>query len=386
MKAKPTLLYISPVIPALTGNGLAMRAGTVLEVLAARYDVDLLVVPLYAAVTPSIPEPLEMLCRRTAIVSLRPQRGGWLRPARMWGSTRFDLVHVFRLVTLPFSEPYLRGFFRRPKLHLDLDDIESLTHRRLASLYRQNGDEAMANYEESEAAVSEMLENAALCRVDRVYVCSNSDRQKLEGRTQAGIRVLPNAVRMPSNVSAGNPGGVFTFLFVGTLGYYPNEDAVRYLCAEIVPRIRELAGSGFVVNVAGVGGSESLRQAANVPQVKFLGAVADLHACYSRADAIMAPVRAGGGTRIKILEAFSFQRPVVATSIAMEGIEARAEEHVVIGDSPAEFAQQCVRLMSDADLREQLARNALGLLERSYTIESMARTLDGMDRDSRSLI
>jgi polysaccharide biosynthesis protein PslH len=386
MKPKPSLLYISPVIPALTGNGLAMRAGTVLEVLAARYDVDLLVVPLYAAVTPSIPEPLEMLCRRAEIVSPRPPRRGWLRPAGMWRYTRFDVVHVFRLVTLRFSEPYRRGLFQRPRLHLDLDDIESLTHRRLASLYRQNGGDAMARYEESEAAASEMLENAALGRVDRVYVCSNSDRQKLEGRTKTEIHVLPNAVRMPASVSAGSPGGVFTFLFVGTLGYYPNEDAVRFLCAEIVPRIRELAGTGFVVNVAGVGASESLRQAANVPQVNFLGAVADLHACYSRADAIVAPVRAGGGTRIKILEAFSFQRPVVATSIAMEGIEARAEQHVVIGDSPADFAQQCVRLISDPDLREQLARNALGLLERSYTIESMARTLDGLGRDSRGLI
>ena len=170
MSAKPSLLYISPVIPALTGNGLAMRAGTVLEVLAERYDVHLLVVPLYAPVTPRIPEPLEKLCRRAAIVSPRPQRRGWLRPAAMWGDSRFDVVHVFRLATLPFSEPYLHGFFRRPQRHLDLDDIESLTRRRLASLYRQNGDSAMAAHEESEAARSESLENAAFRQL-RPRVC-----------------------------------------------------------------------------------------------------------------------------------------------------------------------------------------------------------------------
>jgi glycosyltransferase involved in cell wall biosynthesis len=380
MTAKPSLLYISPVVPALTGNGLAMRAGTVLEVLAKRYDVDLLVVHLYAPVTPSIPESLETLCRRVAIVSARPQQRGWLRPARMWVDSRFDVVHVFRLATLPFSEPYLRGFFRRPKRHLDLDDIESLTHLRLASLYRQNRDAAIAALEESEADRLEALEDDALRRFDRVYVCSGSDRRELEGRTRTGIRVLPNAVRMPGQVPARIPGGVFTFLFVGTLGYYPNEDAVRYLCAEIVPRIRELAGSGFVVNIAGVGASESLRQAAQVPQVQFLGAVADLHPWYAQADAIVAPVRAGGGTRIKILEAFSFQRPVVATSIAMEGIEARADEHMVIGDTPAAFAQQCVRLMSDSGLCERLVGNALALVERSYTIQTMAKTLEEMER------
>jgi glycosyltransferase involved in cell wall biosynthesis len=373
MSEKHRLLYISPVIPALTGNGLAMRAGTVLEVLSRRYDVHLLVVPLYAAVTPSIPGTFENLCRGAAILSPRPQRQGWLRHTRFWEDIRFDVVHVFRLATVPFSEPYLGGFFRRPQRHLDLDDIESLTCRRLAALYRQNGVDAMAAHEESEAARVESLENEAFRRFDRVYVCSASDRDKLAGRTQAQVCVLPNGVRLPTGVPARTADGVFTFLFVGTLGYYPNEDAVRYLCAEIVPRIRELAGSGFVANIAGTGASESLRQAMSVPQVRFLGAVADLPAWYALADAIVAPIRAGGGTRIKILEAFSYQRPVVATSVATEGIEARAEEHVVIGDTPADFAQQCARLMSEGELRDRLTRNAFALLEQSYTIEALGR-------------
>ena len=379
MSAKPSLLYISPVIPALTGNGLAMRAGIVLEALTERYDVHLLVVPLYTSVTPRLPEPLEKLCRRAAIVSPRPQRRGWLRPSVMWGDSRFDVVHIFRLAMAPFSKPYLRGFFRGPRRHLDLDDIESLTRLRLASLYRQNGDRVMAAYEESEAARCETLENEAFRSFDRVYVCSAADQRKLAGRTRAPVCVLPNGVRLPANVPARTADGVFRFLFVGTLGYYPNEDGVRYLCAEIVPRVRELAGSSFVVNIAGTGASESLRQAASVPQVRFLGAVADLHPWYSQADAILAPVRAGGGTRIKILEAFSFQRPMVATSTAMEGIEARAEEHVVIGDTPAAFAQQCARLMFDGELRDRLARNAFALLLHSYTILSLRRALDEMD-------
>jgi polysaccharide biosynthesis protein PslH len=384
MSEKPRLLYITPVIPALTGNGLAMRAGTVLEVLAGRYDVHLLVVPLYASVTPRIPESLEKLCRGVAMVSPRPQRRRWLRPAAKWSDSRFDVVHVFRLATLPFSEQYLRGFFRRPRRHLDLDDIESLTRRRLASLYRQNGDLAMAAHEESEAVRSEGLEDEAFRRFDRVYVCSALDRDRLQGRLLADLCVLSNGVRMPSCVPARTADGVFTFLFVGTLGYYPNDDGVRYLCAEIVPRLRELAGSGFVVNVVGTGASESLRQAASVPPVRFLGPVADLLPWYAQADAIVAPIRAGGGTRIKILEAFSYQRPVVATSTAMEGIEACAEEHVLIGDTPADFAQQSARLMADVELRERLARNALALLERSYTIRALTRALEEMDHaDSR---
>ncbi|HXW14296.1 MAG TPA: glycosyltransferase, partial [Terriglobia bacterium] len=317
MSPKPSLLYISPIIPALTGNGLAMRGGTVLEVLAERYDVHLLVVPLYASVTPRIPKPLEELCRRATIFPPRTERRGWLRRTALWRNSWFDVVHVFRLATLPFSEPYLKGLFWRPQRHLDLDDIESLTRRRLAALYRQNGDTAMAAHEESEAARAESLENEAFGRFERVYICSASDGGKLQGRTRGQVCVLPNGVRIPVQVPARVADGVFNFLFVGTLGYYPNEDGVRYLCAEIVPRIRELGGSGFVVNIAGTGTSESLRQAVSVPQVRFLGPVADLHPWYAQTDAIVAPIRAGGGTRIKILEGFSFQRPVVATSVAI---------------------------------------------------------------------
>ena len=395
VSTKPSLLYISPVIPAMTGNGLAMRAGTVLEVLAARYEVHLLAAPLYASVSPRIPEQLEKLCRRVAIVSPWRPRRRWLRPARTWGDFRFDVVHVFRLAMLPFSEPYLRGLFRRPRRHLDLDDIESTTSRRLASLYRDNGASARAAHEESEADRLESLENIAFRKFDRVYVCSAADRHKLEARAPAEIRVLPNGVRLPGPMPAPLPAQMpaplpaalharaadrpFTFLFVGTLGYYPNEDGVRYLCAEIVPWIRQLAGSGFVVNIAGTGASESLRQAVNVPPVRLVGEVADLDPWYAEADVIVAPVRAGGGTRIKVLEAFSYQRPVVATSIAMEGIEARAEEHVLIGDTPAAFAEQCARLMLDPQLRARTARNAYDLLVRSYTIEALTRALDEMD-------
>jgi hypothetical protein len=63
----------------------------------------------------------------------------------------------------------------------------------------------------------------------------------------------------------------------------------------------------------------------------------------------------------------------------MEGIEARAEEHALIGDTPAAFAQQCARLMFDGELRDRLARNALALVLHSYTIQSLTRVLDEME-------
>lgn len=362
--ARPALLYITPVIPALTGNGLAMRAGAVLEALARLYDVHLLVAPLYASVTPAIPEAFEQLCRGAAILPANS-------PAP-WTGLHFDIVHVFRLATLPFAQPYLRRRWRRRRRHLDLDDIESITRRRLAHLYRQNGNPVMAAYEESQAARLEVVENQALAGFDRVYVCSDFDRAALEPRARAAIRVLPNAVRLPPAVSPSPADAVFTFLFVGTLGYYPNEDAVRWLCSEIVPQLYGATGGGFAIHIAGTGASASLRQAMDIPPVRFLGEVGDLAPCYAAAHAVLAPLRAGGGTRIKILEAFAHQRPVIATTIATEGIQARPEEHFLLADTPAQFASQCARLIAGPALGAALARAAYTLLLRTYTIESLA--------------
>jgi glycosyltransferase involved in cell wall biosynthesis len=378
---KPDLLYLSPVVPALAGNGLAMRAGAVLELLAAHYAVHLLIAPLYTAFDSRVPEQLEKLCSSLVIVPPAPRRSGWpgpwFGPRPVFGKTRFDVVHVFRLSMLPFAEPYLNRFWHRPSRHLDLDDIESVTRSRIAELYRSNGESAAADYEETEARRQEAVENEALKKFDRVYVCSEIDGQKLSGRTAAEVVVIPNAIRIPEGVRARTAGGVFTFLFIGTLGYYPNQDAVRYFCTEIVARIRERAPAPFLVNVVGYGDARALRPLIRIPELRLIGAVPDVRPWMEETDAVVVPVRAGGGTRIKILEAFSFRRPVVSTSTGTEGIAARDGEHLLIGDTPERFAEQCLRLMSDPALGARLAANARRLAEETYSMEALARTMAG---------
>src|SRR5438093_12938700 len=92
---RPSLLYISPVIPAVTGNGLAMRAGVILEALAAQYAVSLLVVPLYSPPSARVPPFFEGLCRRTIVIA--PGSPFPLRLRLLRKLSSFDVVHVFRL-------------------------------------------------------------------------------------------------------------------------------------------------------------------------------------------------------------------------------------------------------------------------------------------------
>ncbi len=129
-----------------------MRAGMVLEALAEHYSISLLVVSLYPSFNTEVPAEFKSLCRRSVVITraqaARPRvpllpsflsrRFGW----RSYHGIHFDVVHVFRLATLDFARPFLNNPAGTPRSHLDLDDIESETHRRIAALCRLNEEKA----------------------------------------------------------------------------------------------------------------------------------------------------------------------------------------------------------------------------------------------------
>jgi glycosyltransferase involved in cell wall biosynthesis len=288
----------------------------------------------------------------------------------MYAGERFDTVHVFRFEAILFAQPYFDEGPLRARRHLDMDDIESKTARRLANLCRMNGQLSRADQALAKATQMELIETAAFHKFDRIYVCSEVDRQSLlDRRCKAEIRILRNAVR-----PAPEPVKLFRFLFVGSLHYYPNADAIRFFCRQILPIIRERAANPFCIDVVGAGEAKHLADLAG-SDVNLMGQVPAVSPFYHGADAAIVPLRAGGGTRIKILEAFSYRRPVVSTSLGAEGLETIHNEHILIADTPEEFAVCCLRLMSDPELARRLVRNSMALLERLYTPEALAASL-----------
>jgi glycosyltransferase involved in cell wall biosynthesis len=156
--------------------------------------------------------------------------------------------------------------------------------------------------------------------------------------------------------------GPFTFLFVGNLDYYPNGDAVRWFAREVLPALQERAPASFRVVVVGNGDTP--------PKLEHAGAVADVGPCYAAADVAIVPLRAGGGTRIKILEAFAHGVPVVSTPIGAEGLEAAGGEHLLLGGDAEAFARGCAELMASPELRRGLAERALRLVRDSYSLDA----------------
>jgi glycosyltransferase involved in cell wall biosynthesis len=355
---KPRALYVSPVLPARTGNGLAIRAGNVLRALAEHYRVHLHVLPLYARWDEALVPELGALCEAVSEGPAVP-------------TEPFDVAHVLRLAALPYARRAVAG-----ERHVDLDDVEPRTYRRLAALHRLRGEEESARQMEAQARLYEPLQDEVLDSWQRVYVCSETDRAGLAGRT-ADVLVLPNVVELAPPREAARANGPFAFLFVGTLGYFPNEDAASWFRTAVLPELRTIAPGPFrVVVVGGDGPSEA--------EIEFAGQVPDVGPWYRRADAAIVPLRAGGGTRIKILEAFAHSVPVVSTPLGAEGLEVEDERHLLLAEASAEFARRCSELMANPALGRRLADEAYRLTEGAYSPAAAARAVAPSEAPPRS--
>ena len=394
--SKPELLYISPVVPYPTGNGISMRAYHHIVALSSRYSVRLLVAGSRAE-SWQVFGPVSGICREVAYLPILPGRDfmmilrwkmsrllfGWrgatpfdwysatsrrLRQAvRLFSRRKFDVVHAFRLFTTPYADLFWEEGLAKSR-QMDLDDIESETRMRLSDLYRRNGNRHMASQVASEARFYERIESRTLAGYHRVFVCSPLDRDRV-GRKYPGTRVevLPNVIALPERGKKPRRSSLFVFLFVGSLGYYPNADGVLFFIDRVLPLLRKKSRAPFAVRV--VGGDMDAKLAARlaaIPEVELTGWVEDIESCYENSDAAIIPIRAGGGTRIKALEAFAHGLPVVSTPMGVEGLPVEHERDVLTGDSEEEFAEQCHRIMIDGQLRRLLIERASSLVQSSF--------------------
>ena len=405
---KPGILFVTPVFPDITGYGLAMRAGALLEALAAYGAVHVLVIPVYDPGRKVMPEIMRPFCSACSVMPVsRADRAvarmrGAARvifgksvnlPGSLFATTRLqrrvericrsaglDYIYIFRLYMVPFVRACLaRNALNLKGRFIDIDDIESRTRSGIATLYRANGLPGPARWEEQTGQQYAAWERELLPRFDGISVCSPKDKHVLSRQLPVQhIHVLPNIVRCPDQPLPAHDAGIFNLLFVGNLNYYPNQDALAFFFEEILPRLRSRAKRPVGFTVIGSGKWPGLRQYRKIANCHFAGFVPDVAPYYARANAVVAPLRAGGGTRIKILEAFSFQRPVIATAIGAEGLEITHETHALIADQPADFAAQCCRIMEDRQLAARLTANAIECLKTHYTLDALRQNLGRM--------
>jgi sugar transferase (PEP-CTERM/EpsH1 system associated) len=175
----------------------------------------------------------------------------------------------------------------------------------------------------------------------------------------------------PSN-EQGNP---LQLIFTGVMSYGPNEDAVVYFCKDIFPLIkREYPSVQFWI--VGQNPFPKVQALSNEPGVHVTGAVDDVRPYVHSAGIFVSPLRYGAGIKNKILAAMAMQKPVVATSLSLDGIEAHAGEEVLVADTPVGFAEEVCRLLKDASLTRRLGENGHKLVIERYSWKSRAEMLE----------
>jgi glycosyltransferase involved in cell wall biosynthesis len=193
------------------------------------------------------------------------------------------------------------------------------------------------------------LETATFRSASGVWVCSDIERE-LAQRSAPSTRIwtVPNGVDTTYFApSAGAPTDTSRLLFFGRLDYFPNVDGMHYFAREILPRI-EAGRPGTRVDVVGASATRELRElAARTPALQLSGRAPDLRAAIEAAAVVVVPLRVGGGTRLKILEALSMAKPVVSTRIGAEGLDVTDGEHIVLADSADAFADAVLGLLGD---------------------------------------
>jgi glycosyltransferase involved in cell wall biosynthesis len=193
--------------------------------------------------------------------------------------------------------------------------------------------------------------------VDRLLTVSERDRDLFRVLArQAHIAVVPNGVDLEGFAPSTSMRTKHSLLFLGMMNYHPNDDGVQFFLKEIFPAIRASIPD---VHLTIVGGEPSAAvRAAASPQITVTGLVPDVRPYLASAEVLIVPLRAGGGTRLKLLEAMAAGIPAVSTSIGCEGLGAVHDQHLLIADGAEAFARTVIRLLGDAGKRQRLAERA----------------------------
>lgn len=207
---------------------------------------------------------------------------------------------------------------------------------------------------------------------DAIVPISNADFDDFRtlGCTRPMYVVPCGITPMELGDAAPEPGSVG---FIGSLDFRPNQDAVEWIIDELWQRVIERAPEARL-SVAGSTPPDWLRRKAH-GKIEFLGPVGDAQAFMQRMSVIIAPLFAGSGMRVKVLEAMALGRPVVATTIGAGGIEIENGRDILIADDALSFAECIVRLLHEHDLAARIGNAARAMVAQRYDNDTLARGL-----------
>lgn len=261
----------------------------------------------------------------------------------------FDLLHVNELYLARYAS--LAG--QTPRV-MDHTDVEALKQRRLLRADRRRttpyGWLRWVEHWQWQA-----FERRSLAWFDAHSAVSEGDAAYFRRYARgAPVAVVPNGVDAAAITVRPDPAGSPTLLYVGSMDYQPNAAAVLEFVRGSWPLIRQAAPDSRLL-VVGRNPPSEVQRLAQEPGIVVTGTVPDVRPYYEQAHALVVPLRSGGGTRLKILEALAAGAPVVSTAVGAEGLDLTPGRDFLLADTAQELAAQSLRLLADPALRAALA-------------------------------
>ena len=296
----------------------------------------------------------------------------------------FDFIHADQLTMVQFA---IRGAsalpHKKPKVIFDAHNAVWTIVERM----KENALWILKPVLAMEAKRVKQYEGELLKTVDHVLAVTDIDRECLENAFRSSklqeydrispITVIPIAVDTQKLQPVNRKVGSKNIVTLGTLYYPPNADGIRWFFNEVFPLVLKLVPDATLTIIGKDPPQDFIEMAErNASTIRVTGYVPELTPYLEQSALMVVPVRAGGGMRVRILEAFAYAMPVVTTTIGLEGIQATLNRDVFVADTSMEFANSIIRLLENDSLQNQLSRNGRILAETKYDWQAVLKHMD----------
>jgi glycosyltransferase involved in cell wall biosynthesis len=394
------ILFVATNLPVPPNNGQAIRSLAIIQALASSghglsflsfantsrlkdlhplpsfcHSIDLL-----ELVMKNLTDRTDFLQRLKCLLALKPYSVERFRSAAMrariqekLSGGRYDLIlcdGLYALANIPISTI---------PIALNCHNVEYMILKRYAQLERNPFKKYYASIE---SYLMRSAERHGCHRVARAMVCSQIDLELLRRlRPDLRVFVVPNVVDTDSiqplekkHLGSTDP----VLLFHGIMDWYPNRDAVEFFARAILPRVRAECPDVRLIVAGRNPPNQFVEQFRSDPKIEFTGTVPDMRPYLAAATVVIVPLRVGGGTRIKILEACAAGKPIVSTSLGAEGLDLAPGKEIILADDPVEFARSVVNLLQHPARSETVAKSARAAVTERYSHVTLKRSLDAL--------
>ena len=388
------ILFLSPTVPFPLTDGGRIRVFNLLKQIAVKNEVTLLALETQTTDADGVAELQQLgiqvhlvpnaptlprvsfgtlvkaFLKRQPITVARYDIPAYRQKFRELIATQtFDLVHYEMFHIAQFhTETHLPGV-------LSQQNVDSAIWRRLCSettnpLYK------FAYW--TQQLAFQRYERVLSPKFDAVTCTSDIDAAVFQQHcTENAIEIIPNGVDITHYRPDFTTEAPAHLIYIGSMDWYPNEDAVAFFADEVLPRIQERVPD-VAFSIVGGNPSARVQKLAERDGIIVTGRVPEIKPYFAEATVFVVPLRIGSGTRLKILEALAMGKAIVSTTVGAEGLDLKDGAEIFIADEPTAFADVVTRLLTDVQLRRRIGENGRSRVEQDYDWRSIGEKLHAL--------